>query len=105
MIKANQHVQEINRQFDGTLNNFGPMVFVSNKEKNESYHFKDMLLQPYKSYFILATIKEVEAHETIIHWTIMKNSGVKNKHKNKHGKLNNILYIWYFKCKRYQMED
>ena len=29
----------------------------------------------------------------------MKNSEVKNKHKNKNGKLKNILSIWYFKRK------
>ena len=28
---ANQHIQEINRHFDGTLNNFGPMVFAENQ--------------------------------------------------------------------------
>ena len=33
-----------------------------------------MLLQPDKSDFILAIIKEVEAHEAIIHWKLMKNS-------------------------------
>ena len=30
---ANQHIQEINRHFDETLNNFGPMVSEENKEK------------------------------------------------------------------------
>ena len=38
---ANQHIQKINRQFDGTLNHFCLMVF-------ELYRFKDMLLQPDK---------------------------------------------------------
>ena len=37
--RENQHIQEINRHFDGTLNNFGPMEFSENQEK------KDMLLQ------------------------------------------------------------
>ena len=31
----------------------------------------------------------------------MKNSEVKNKHKNKDGNLKNILSIWSFKSKRY----
>ena len=35
IIISNQHIQEINRNFDGTLNNYGPMVFLSNKEQNE----------------------------------------------------------------------
>ena len=42
-----------------------------------------MLLQPYKSNFILAMIKEVESHEARNNWTLMKNSEVNNKHKNK----------------------
>ena len=50
-----------------------------------------MLLQPDKSYFIIAMIKEVESHEAINHWTLMKNSKVNNKHKNKDGKLKTIL--------------
>ena len=44
-----------------------------------------MLLQPYKSDFILAIIKAVEAHEDINNLTQMKNSEVKNKHKIKTG--------------------
>ena len=36
------------------------MVFIENKEQHESYTFKEILLQPNKSDFILATIMEVE---------------------------------------------
>ena len=32
------------------------MFFAENQEKNESYTFKEMLLQSYKSYFILAMV-------------------------------------------------
>ena len=32
--KANQHIQEINANFDETLNHFGPMVFAENQEQN-----------------------------------------------------------------------
>ena len=56
-------------------------------------------MQPDKSDFIIAKIKEVEAHEAINHWTIMNNIEVNNKHKNKDGKLKTILSIWYFKPK------
>ena len=69
---AIKQIQEINRHFDLTLNHFGPMVFAENKEQNESYTFKDMLLQPEKSDLIIAMIKEVKAHEAISHWTLMK---------------------------------
>ena len=33
LTRENQHIQEINRYFDGTLYHFGPMVFASNEEK------------------------------------------------------------------------
>ena len=58
-----------------------------------------MLLQPYKSGFILAMTKLVEVCEARSHWTPMKNSEVKNKHKNKDGKLNTIVSIISFRSK------
>ena len=60
-----------------------------------------MLLQPYKPDFILAIIKEAEAHEAINYWTLIEKSEVKNKHKNRYGTLNTILSIWYFMRKRF----
>ena len=61
------------------------MVFTANKEQIESYTFKDMLLQPNKSYFLLAMIKYIEAQKSRSFWTLMKNSEVNNKHKTKMG--------------------
>ena len=60
-----------------------------------------MLFQPDKSNFILAIKNEVEEHGARSHWTIMKNSEVKNKHENKDGKLKTILSIWCFKYNRF----
>ena len=34
LTRANQHIQKINRHFDGTLNQYGPMVFAANQEQN-----------------------------------------------------------------------
>ena len=76
------------------------MVLVANKEQNESYTFKDMLLQPENSYLIIAMTKEVEAHEDRSNRTLMKNIEVNNKYKNKYGQLKTILSIWNFKRKR-----
>ena len=76
------------------------MVFAANQEQNETPTFKYMLFQPNKSYLIIDTIKEVEAHESRSHWTLMKEREVNNKYKNKDGKLKTILSIWYFKRKR-----
>ena len=58
-----------------------------------------MLLQPDTSDFIISIIKEVKAHETRSHWTLMKNSEVNNNHKNKDEKLKTILPNWSFKLK------
>ena len=80
------------------------MVFAENQEQNQSYTFKDMLLQPDKSDFIIAIVKEVEVHEVINHWKLMKKSKVNNKHKNKDGKLKTILSLWYFKRKIFPYE-
>ena len=77
------------------------MVSAENQEQNEAYTFKDMLLQPEHSYLILATIKEVEAHEVRSHFALMKKSEVKNKRKKKDWKLKKILSILSYKVKRF----
>ena len=33
LTSVDQHIQEINRHFDGTLNSFGPMVFAAKINK------------------------------------------------------------------------
>ena len=60
-----------------------------------------MLLHPDKSYLIISISKEVEAHEARSHWTLMKKSEVKNKHKNKDGKIKTILSFLSFKRNRF----
>ena len=35
LTRVNQHIQEINRHFDGTLNHFGLMKFAANQEKKK----------------------------------------------------------------------
>ena len=57
LTRSNQHIQEIIRHFDGTLHNYGHMVFAENQEQNKSHTFKEMLLQSEKSYVIIAMIK------------------------------------------------
>ena len=40
----NQYIKEINRHFNGTLNNFSHMLSAENQKQDESYTFKEMLL-------------------------------------------------------------
>ena len=90
--RANQYIQEIHRHSDVTLNHFGPIVIASNQEQNGSYAFKEILLQPGRSDFILAMIKKVESHESINHWTLMKKIKVNNNHKNRDGNLIHLVF-------------
>ena len=43
ITRANQYIHKNNRHFDGTVNNFGPVLFAENLEQNEYYSFKAML--------------------------------------------------------------
>ena len=63
LTRSKNHIQDINRHFDGTLNNFYPTVFVENQEQNESYTFNDFFLKIDKSDFILAIIKAIESYK------------------------------------------
>ena len=60
-----------------------------------------MLLQPDKSDFILATIKQVEAHKARNNCTLMKTIEVNNNHKNKYWKPKITLSIWSSNCSRF----
>ena len=57
------HIEDVNTQFDATINHVHHMIFAANQEQNETYTFKDMMNQPDKNDFILAMQKEVEDHE------------------------------------------
>ena len=64
--------------FDGTLSYFGPMVFESNKEQ-KILHRQGYVVAARQYGIYLDMIKEVWAHESITHWTLIKNSEVNNK--------------------------
>ena len=92
LTRVDQHIQEINRHFGGTLNLYGPIVSAENQEQKCTHTFKEMLLQTDKSHFILSMSKEVESHEARSHWTLTK---------KRYGNIKTILSIWHFKCKRF----
>ena len=57
ITRANQHIQEINRHFDGTLNNYGPMAFEENQEQTNNTQLSKFCCN---QTLIIAIIKEVE---------------------------------------------
>ena len=57
-------------------------------------------MQSDKSDLIIYISKEAEAHKDRSCWKLKKNSEVRNKHKDKYGKLKTILSIWYFNHNR-----
>ena len=54
------------------MNHLIPMIVEENKEQNESYIFKNVLLRPDNTDFIPSIIRGAEAHKTRIHWTLIK---------------------------------
>ena len=83
-----------NQIFDCTLSTLHPMALMAEKEDNESYTFKQMLLQDDKVDFIKAMMKEAGDHESKGHWEVVHRS-------EKPPEVKTILAIWAFKRKRY----
>ena len=88
------HWEKVNQHFDGTLNDFHPLAFVSTATDNESYTVKQMLQQEDAPSFIEAMKKEVEDHEKREHWEIVPRSTMTSGKKT-------IMMVWSFKRKRY----
>ena len=85
--------EEVSVLFDGTLNKVHEFVFAANQQQNETYTFKDAMLQDDASDFIKAMLKEISDHESNSHWTMMRRSSLPRNAKT-------ILSIWSFKRKR-----
>lgn len=62
--------------------------------------FKTILKQNDRKNFILAMLKEIDAHKSCNHWTLMRREDIGSEHRDpKTGKLIAIMAIWSFKCK------
>jgi len=85
--------EEVNRLFDGTINKVFEFVFAANQQQNETYTFKDAMLQDDSDAFIKAMVKEISDHEENNHWTMIPRSDMPTSAKT-------ILSIWSFKRKR-----
>ena len=60
-----------NQNFDSTMNTLHPMVFLVEKENNESYTFGQMLKQPDAADFIHTMIKEADDPDSRDHWVVV----------------------------------
>lgn len=88
------HAEKITANFDGTLNFFHHVALLTSAGSNDTYTFKQMLLQEDKNDFIMAMKKEIEDHEERNHWDIMLRKDLPPGIKT-------IMAIWSFKRKRF----
>ena len=84
--------EELNLLFDGTINKVFEFAFAANQQQNETYTFKDAMLQDDIGDFIKAMVKEISDHEENNHWTMIPRSDMPASAKT-------ILSIWSFKRK------
>ena len=91
--QINTSLNEINLNFDGTLNSFITHVFAAGKESNEVYTFREMLKQEDRLNFVNAMEKEIDDHVRLDHWEINPRSMMPKDIKS-------IMSVWSFKRKR-----
>jgi len=91
--KAMNHLERINKIFDGTINETHPLALATSLSDNETYTFREMLQQPDREQFMEAMIKEIRTHEENDHWEVVTRKSIGNS--------KTILAIWSFKRKRH----
>ena len=82
-----------NTLVDYTINSFSPFAFTSLHENNEVFTFKEAMQQDDAGDFVRAMLKEVDDHESRMHWTMVPRANIPEGKKT-------ILSIWSFKRKR-----
>ena len=55
--------EEVSLLLDGTVNQLYGFLFAANQQQNETYTFKDTMLQDDASDFIKAMLKEIKDHD------------------------------------------
>ena len=85
--------EEINLLMDGTINKVHEFIFAANQQQNETYTFKDAMLEDDAADFIKSMLIEIAAHETNNHWSMIPRSSLPPGVKT-------ILSIWSFKRKQ-----
>ena len=83
----------LERNVDGTQNFINPITqCFASLTYNENYNYKGAMMQEDCGNFVLAMLKEINAHETKKHWVYRRRSEFKN--------VRTIMAMWSFKRKQ-----
>jgi len=85
--------EEVNEHYDNTLNQMHFLSYVTDISSNEVFTFHKAMKEADKMDFVEAMEKEVLAHESRNHWTVVNRSSLPSGAKP-------IKAIWSFKRKR-----
>ena len=95
--KFSQHAMnrfhEVNKLYDGTMNNVHHLLYATDISSNDSFTFRNAMEQDDKMAFVDAMEKEIADHEAGAHWSIVHRDTLPNKARP-------IKAIWSFKRKR-----
>ena len=84
---------EVNKLYDGTLNEVHHLFYATGISSNKSFKFRNEIQQDDKLSFIDAMEKEITDHENGGHWSIFHRDTLPNKARP-------IKSIWSFKRKQ-----
>ena len=87
------HIQNVNKLFDDTINYSHFYIFNAVAETNDVYTLSQMLKLDDIREFVLAMIKEIDDHQSRGHWELVRRVDLPKGAKT-------ILSVWAFKRKR-----
>ena len=87
------HLQNINKLFDDTINQSHFYIFNAVAETNDVYTLSQMLKLKDIKDFVVAMVKEIDDHESRGHWELVEHTKIPKGAKT-------ILSVWAFKRKR-----
>ena len=87
------HLQNVNKLFDDTINKSHFYTFNAVAETNDVYTLSQMLKLDDIKDFVVAMVKEIDDHQSRGHWELVERSSLPKGAKT-------ILSVWAFKRKR-----
>ena len=87
------HLQNVNKLFDDTINQSHFYIFNAVAETNDVYTLSQMLKLKDIRDFVVAMVKEIDEHESRRHWELVERIKLPKGAKT-------ILSVWAFKRKR-----